>query len=194
MRVFAGFLMMLVITTGYSYAHKGVHQGSPKPGSTTRGDSTLVQLDTLTRNAESVSKESDGHPATLDIPRLALEHPHNKVVHFPIALGLVAFVIALIDRKSCRHEDIILGMVVGGGLFSVVAVITGLLQSQQFIGTDQEWMVQYHKIAGILLLVFYVLWAALLRVKDLKKYSWVVGCVTAMLILLTGFIGGVVAH
>jgi hypothetical protein len=88
----------------------------------------------------------------------------------------------------------LLGRVWGCGLFSVIAVITGLLQSQQFIGTDQEWLVQYHKISGILLLVFYVIWAALLRIKGLKKYSWVVGFVAAMLILITGFIGGVIAH
>ena len=194
MKVFAGFLMMLVIATGCSYAHKGVHKGAPKPDLTTRGDSTLVQSDTLTRNAESVSEESEGHPATLDIPRLALEHPHNKLVHFPIVLGLVAFVIALFDRKSGRYDNIILGMVVGGGLFSGIAVLTGLLQSHQFIGTNQEWLVQYHKLSGILLLVFYVVWAALLRVKELKKYSWLVGCVTAVLILVTGFIGGVIAH
>ena len=166
MRVFAGVLMMLVIATGSSYAHKGAHKGAPKPDSTARGDSTLVQSDTLARNAESFSEESERQPATLDIPRLALEHPHNKLVHFPIVLGLAAFVIALIDRKSRRHENIILGMVVGGGLFSVIAVITGLLQSQQFIGTDHEWLVQYHKIAGILVLVVYIMWATLLTLND----------------------------
>lgn len=194
MRVFAGVLMMLVIATGSSYAHKGAHKGAPKPDSTARGDSTLVQSDTLARNTESVSEESDGHPSPLDIPRLALEHPHNKLVHFPIVLGLAAFVIALFDRTSRRYENIILGMVVVGGLFSVVSVITGLLQSQQFIGTDQEWLVLYHKISGILVLVFYAIWAALLRVKEWKKYSWVVGCVTAVFIIVTGFIGGVIAH
>jgi uncharacterized membrane protein len=194
MRVFAGVLIVLVIATGYLYAHKGVHKGAPKPDSTARGDSTLVESDTLARNAEGVSEESERHPATLDFPRLALEHPHNKLVHFPIVLGLAAFVIALFDRISRRYENIILGMVVVGGLFSVVSVITGLLQSQQFIGTDQEWLVQYHKISGILLLLFYAVWAALLRVKEWKKYSWVVGCVTAVLILVTGFIGGVIAH
>ncbi len=194
MRVFAGVIIMLVIATGYSYAHKGVHKGAPKADSSARGDSTSVQSDTLARNRESVSEESEGHPATLDIPRLALEHPHNKLVHFPIVLGLAAFVIALLDGKSRRYENIILGMVVGGGLFSAISVITGLLQSQQFIGTAQEWLVQYHKISGILLLVFYVIWAALLRVKEWKKYSWVVGCATVVLILVTGFIGGVIAH
>jgi uncharacterized membrane protein len=194
MKAFAGIIIVLVIGTGVACAHQGVHRRATKTDLTRIADSLSVHPDTLGHVSEGVAEGVDRHEQNHGIAQLAFEHLHNKLVHFPIVLGIVAFVIALIDKKSCRYEDIIFGMVVGGGLFSVIAVITGLFQSQHFIGTDQEWLVQYHKVAGILLLMLYVLWAALLRLKDLKKYSWVVGFVASVLILVTGIIGGVIAH
>lgn len=79
-------------------------------------------------------------------------------------------------------------------IFSIVAFITGKNQSEPFIGTAKEWIVELHQNIGLALIINFFIWTIFLFVDKLKKYAWLVGLIAFILILTAAFLGGVIAH
>jgi hypothetical protein len=79
-------------------------------------------------------------------------------------------------------------------LFSIGAFITGKNQSEPFIGTAKEWIVELHQNFGLAVIINLFVWTIFLTIDKLKKYAWIIGLIAFILILAAGFLGGVVAH
>lgn len=194
MRNIIGILLLLVIAASAAGAHNGTHEKAAKPDSTAVKDSLRSESGLAESGHKHEAEEPHGDEEEFNIPRHALQHLHNKTIHFPIVLGMVAFVLSLFNRKNPIYDKIIAGIVLSASAFSILALITGLSQAHSFVGSEQEWLVNYHKIAGIGLMALYLLWVLFLKVGSLKKYSWIIGLLTTLVILITGFMGGVIAH
>ncbi len=133
-------------------------------------------------------------PMKLNPVEQIFEHLHNKVVHFPIALGLFAFLLSLLNFKWKKFDSAILISILIALLFSIVAFITGKNQSEPFIGTSKEWIVELHQNIGLALIINFFVWTIFLYIHKLKKYAWLIGLLASILILTAAFLGGVIAH
>ncbi len=192
-------LFLLLFTTAVS-PHGGEDH---KKGKAAKQDTlTIVGGDTIAINGISKSIiKNKIEPETLKNEPMKLipseqmfEHLHNKMVHFPIALGIFAFLLTLINFKWKNFNSAILISVLVAFLFSIGAFITGQNQFEPFIGTAKEWIVELHENIGIAVLISYFLWTIFLIIDKLKKYAWIVGLIAFILILAAGFLGGVIAH
>lgn len=124
------------------------------------------------------------------------EHLHNKVIHFPIALTLVAFLFSLLNiHKHNQHTDNVIKILIGISLsMGILAYFTGTTQMLPFAGHAKEWLAFAHRLAGIITLFLIAIWFVALFFEQTKKYSWLIGLGTSISVLITGFLGGVLAH
>lgn len=142
-------------------------------------------------NMPAIVKEE---PMKLNPSEQMLEHLHNKLVHFPIALGVFAFFLTLLNFKWKNFDSAIMVSVLIALLFSIGAFITGKEQSEPFLGTAKEWIVELHQNFGLAVIFNLFVWAIFLIIDKLKKYAWIIGLIGFILILIAGFLGGVIAH
>lgn len=192
------FLMLLVLSQLTIIAHEGKHEKKIAKQDTL----TIVGKDTIAVNGisknlykkkielESIKEE----PAKLNPSEEIFKHMHNKLVHFPIALGVFAFFLTLLNFKWKNLDAAILITILVALLFSIAAFITGKNQSTSFIGTSKEWIVELHQNIGIAILINFFIWTIVLIIDKLNKYAWVIGLIAFHLILVAGFLGGVIAH
>ncbi len=163
---------------------------------------TIVGSDTIAINGKAVSKSVlKQEPVEKKEPEFVLRlseqmfvHLHNKIVHFPIAIGVLAFFFSLLHLKRKSYETTVVILVIFGLMFSLVAFFTGINQIEPFIGTSKYWVVDIHRYFGISILITYLLWLIFLLVEKIKKYAWIMGAIIFILIIITGFLGGVIAH
>lgn len=192
------FILSLLISV-VIFAHEGKDHNKKH---TAQADTfTVVNGDTIAINGKPIEsakqkslEEEKEEPFELNPSEQIFAHMHNKLVHFPLVIGLVAFVFTLVNFKTKNYERAILALIIAGIIFSIGTVITGLSQTEPFNGTGKQWLVEFHRNTGIALLVSYICWFAFASIQRLKKFSWIIGSLTILLIALAGFLGGVIAH
>jgi uncharacterized membrane protein len=163
---------------------------------------TIVGRDTIAVNGKAINKSVlKQKPVDKKEPEFVLSlneemssHLHNKIVHFPIAIGVLAFFFSLLHLKRKNYDTTVFILVVLGLIFSLVAFFTGINQVEPFVGTGKYWVVDLHRYFGISILITYFIWLFFLLVEKTKRYAWIIGLVVFILILVTGFLGGVIAH
>jgi len=192
-------IFLLAVFTFNIYAHGKEHDKNKKVKADTL---TIVNGDTIAVN---------GHPKNFNMPTMTeaeknedtfelkpseeiFEHLHNKIVHFPIAIGVLAFFFSLLQLKRKNYDTTVLILVVTGLVFSVLSFFTGLNQVQPFEGTSKYWVVELHRNFGISVMITYFVWVFFLLVDKIKKYEWIIGAIIFVMILITAFLGGVIAH
>jgi len=151
----------------------------------------------ITNNGSIVKpneKSEDEQPFILNYFEEAFEHFHNKLVHFPFALSFLAFLFTMFSFKWKQFDFSIKYIVLIAALMSLPTVITGLFQSNNFIGEPKEWVVGIHKILGISSMLVLWIWTIFLSVKPLQKFAWAISVISVILTTITGFYGGVISH
>ncbi len=122
------------------------------------------------------------------------DHIHNKIIHFPIVLTVVAFIFAVLGFKDDRYQFVIKIMLLIAGVFAIVAFFSGTNQFDPFVGDPKEWLANTHRLFGIASAVSIWLWYLCLIIKPLKKFTWFFAIITVILVSITGLYGGVLAH
>ncbi len=122
------------------------------------------------------------------------EHLHNKIIHFPIAISITAFFLSILNFRYKKYDQTILILVIIAFVTSIVAIITGLNQESHFEGGAKEWIVEIHETIGFVIAACLLLWAIVLKIPTIKKYHWIVGIAVALLVSITGFLGGIISH
>jgi len=146
-----------------SFAHEGKHVKKAVMQDTV----TIVGGDTIAINGiykNLVKKIVDPDtlkekPMKLNPSEQVFEHLHNKLVHFPIALGVFAFLLTLINFKWKNFDSAILISILIALLFAIGAFITGKNQSEPFIDTAKEWVVELHQAFGLSVLLSFFVWS-----------------------------------
>ena len=190
-------IFLLVILSVEYYAHEGKDHNKHK---VVKADTlTIVNGDTIAVNGHH--KNSNMHKMMakeemfeMNVGERMFEHLHNKIVHFPIAIGVIAFLFSLLHLRRKNYDTTVLILVVLGLAFSIVALFTGLNQVGPFEGTNKYWVVELHRNFGIGILIMYFIWLLFLLVEKTKKYAWIIGAIIFVLISITAFLGGVIAH
>jgi uncharacterized membrane protein len=202
--IYVLLFLILVFTIGISFAHGDEKHGEQKPDTVTvvNGDTIAINgiaLGELTLAIKEAASDEEGQIEStgeyeLHPGNALFEHIHNKVVHYPIALALVAFLFAVLGYKDDRYQLVIKIILIIAGVFAIAAFFSGTNQFDPFIGDPKEWLANTHRLLGIGSAVSIWLWYLCLSVKSLKKFSRFFAVTTIILISITGLYGGVLAH
>ena len=173
------------------YSHEGKKHNTKK-------DTTIVQSDSLKQmdnmlNHNQMSKEDMQEMYEIKMPDMILEHTHNKIVHFTVALSLAAFLFTLLNFKWKQFDWTIKILVLISAIAGVAAYFTGSSQAVMFEGEAIEWVVQLHRTYGIISAIALWLWLISVFLSPIKKYAWIIGTIIFILVSITGFYGGIIA-
>lgn len=127
------------------------------------------------------------------LPNL-LEQIHNKLVYFPIALSIAAFLLSLYDIRQKKFAVSIKFLLVFALVMTAASIVTGLNQASDFIGDPKKRIVDVHKMIGFFIAGFLVLWFIAISLKNFKKYAWMFGLVVTILVTIDVFLGGVISE
>lgn len=126
--------------------------------------------------------------------KAATDHMHNKLVHFPIVLTLVAAALLIVARRRPELESVAFWMVWIAALSVIPAYFSGQAQEEEFVGKPKEWLGELHEKVGITIGVTQALWVLMLLKANTRRFAWTVGILLAVLVLTAGFLGGLLAH
>ena len=195
---------MSMIFTGINFAHGDKKHKKEKMKMDTvtvvNGDTIAVNgvmvNNTLTPEKETLAPDINEvtEDFELTISDALFEHIHNKIIHFPVVLIVIAFFFSLFQFKYQKFDSTIKIMVLLAVLFSVVAFFSGTNQMEPFEETAKDWLVHLHRTFGITTLATTVVWSIFLFVNKLKKYAWLIAVLAFLIVSVTGLLGGVLAH
>lgn len=125
---------------------------------------------------------------------LLFEHLHNKIIHFPLAFGLAAVLFTFLSLKWETYEPATRVLFLLAGVTGIIAYFTGDAQAEPFEESYMREWVELHERLGITSTI--LLWASFFMSINpkLKRYLWVAALAVFVLLSLTGFYGGVLAH
>jgi uncharacterized membrane protein len=202
--LFLKIILILIFTIGITFAHEDHDEKKEKPDTVTvvNGDTIAINGiavgDSLLATQEAALDEDEQIESTeeyeLNAADALFDHIHNKIIHFPIVLAVVAFLFAVLGYKDDRYQFVIKLMLLIAGVFAIVAFFSGTNQIDPFIGDPKEWLANTHRLFGIASAVSIWLWFLCLSVKSLKKFSWLFAVISVLLVSITGLYGGVLAH
>jgi uncharacterized membrane protein len=119
---------------------------------------------------------------------------HNKLVHFPIVLTMVAAAVMIVARRKKELEPVAFWLVWAAALSVIPAYFSGKAQADHFHGRPKEWLVELHEKQGIVIGITQALWVLSLLKAGTRRWAWVLGILLTIMVGAAGFIGGLVAH
>jgi len=179
------------------FAHQGHHK---KPQSQTNVSPPsavqTIENQTAATHEEENETQSGEAPENRDPKTIMKEamwsHMHNKLIHFPLALGVTGSVLILFARKRPGMLPTIRILLIIAALFAVAAYFTGKAQEEPFEEGEMHEFVELHQWFGIASGI--CLWAGIF-VSGKPNNLMIPYALTQLLLLsVTGFLGGILAH
>jgi len=193
--------VVFLITAAAVSAHEGHHHASPSPSPSGAPSASPVGSGAVTASsvppsttAPAPSASPSPAPFHLDVREALLSHLHNKIVHFPLGLGLAAAIILLVTPRWPQYEPAGRALLVAAAVFAVAAYFTGDAQMPPFHGTPLAGIAERHEQLGTATAITLCVGAALTWVRGAKRWLWLYALLLIVLLSLTGFLGGVLAH
>ncbi len=124
---------------------------------------------------------------------------HPAIVHFPVALFLLSGLLGLISLFVKREfwKDLTLKSLIGGIIFSPIAVVTGMIEEQNLKHNESvHEILQIHKYCGLTILFFFQIlivwyWLRRLLMGNKEYILWVICLLLGtVLVLFQGYLGG----
>jgi len=123
-----------------------------------------------------------------------LSHPHNKIVHFPVAFGIAGSIFVFVSLKKPEMLTAVRILWLLAALASVGAYFSGQSQEEPFEEGALHEVVELHEklgtATGICLGVGFLISLS----RRLKRLAVFWAMVLFVLISVTGYYGGVLAH
>lgn len=135
-----------------------------------------------------------GAMAAIPWQKAFTENLHNKIVHFPLALGLAAAVFFMIAPRWPAYEPASRLLLIAAALAAVAAFFSGRAQEEQFDDSPFHSVVELHEKFGIATAI--TLWSgvALTFWARARRFLPLYGILLVLLLVGTGFLGGVLSH
>lgn len=140
---------------------------------------------------ESSNEQEPRDPKTI-MKEAMWSHFHNKIIHFPLALGLAASILILFASKRPEMLLTIRILLIVAALFAVAAYFTGKAQEEPFEKGEMHEFVEVHQWFGVASGV--CLWVGVFVSRKPTNFMTLYGVVQLILLSVTGFLGGILAH
>jgi len=124
----------------------------------------------------------------------APQHLHNKIVHFPLALGFFGAIFFLLSIRWASYlwpSRVLLGAALLGGL---AALPTGEAMEDSVQGTSLLEVFEWHERFGQASVALLALILLLTFLPSTRKWSWVVVLAGIFALSVAGALGGAMAH
>lgn len=148
----------------------------------------------VTPDAIASSLPQPVHLQELDWGESLTGHVHNKLVHFPLALGLAASLLWVLARRNPGHEPAARLLLIAAAVMGAASVLTGQAQESTYDDSPLIEIVEWHEKMGFASLFLLVLGAGWQWHSSWRKVVWPYGIVLVLLVLFTGLLGGIVSH
>jgi hypothetical protein len=188
-------LLFILSGTIAVFAHTGHHK---KPQTQTNVAPPSSVQTTQTTLEHETEQEMQSNEATVERdPKTIMKeamwaHLHNKIIHFPLALGLAASVLIFFARKRPELLLAIQVLLIVAAVFAIAAYFTGKAQEEPFEEGEMHEFVELHQWFGIASGV--CLWAGVFVSSKAKSLLTLYAVVQLILLSATGFLGGILAH
>ncbi len=126
-----------------------------------------------------------------------VENVHNKIVHFPIACGVVTAIFEVADIFTKKFKRTILILTGITSISSVLSVISGFSAEKDVIDSISpafEPILNLHGVLGIVYTVAISSAFILKFIKTMERVSSFIVIVSVFLIAFVGYLGGILAH
>jgi len=195
--------ILAALAVSPAVAHKGYASPSPSPSPAAASEAPAGTLAADEAEAAPPADSSmevsgdladQGAMAAIPWQKAFTGNLHNKIVHFPLALGLAAAVFFMIAPRWPAYEPAARLLLIAGALAAVVAFFSGRAQEEQFEDSPFRSVVALHEKFGITTAI--TLWAgvALTFWVRARRFMPLYGILLILLLVCTGFLGGVLSH
>jgi uncharacterized membrane protein len=190
--VIAGLLSL----TPRARAHAG-HKHSPAPSPTATPEAP--PSDTPPGDSGGASQQPEARstpPPTIRVPlrEAIFEHLHNKVVHFPLALGCAAALLILLGYRWPQYWPAAQLLLLLAAAAAVAAYFTGKAQAEDVENGPLRQYFELHESLGITSAVSLWLGWALTLAPRARPWLWLYALLLLALLSGTGFLGGILSH
>ena len=187
-------LMGAFLSPPSAWAHAGhKHPASPSPTA-----SATAAPETAGREAAAQPQPdaSPTPPPLVQVPLrdAILEHLHNKVVHFPLAIGCTAALLLLLSYRWPQYWPAAQLLLFLAAASAVAAYFTGRAQAEDVENGPLRIYFQRHETLGTISAVGLWLGWALTLVPRARPWLWLYALLILALLSGTGFLGGIVSH
>lgn len=132
-------------------------------------------------------------------PSRFLEHMHNKVVHFPIACGMVSALFEIISFRVSNFSapaNILLGItsLSAVGAFLSGKSIEGTYEEETKGNSTLHGALELHETFGFITMIIYSLAFVLKFIPKMQRIGSVIVILMVPILGITGYLGGFLAH
>ncbi len=199
-------LLIGSVWTGSMAHEKHKPKSKPPSGQTAPVDRETTRVGTAaTKSAPAVAvvqEEPAGEPESpvpaeaWSIPwREALfGHLHNKIIHFPLALGVVGAILLLAGYRWPQYRSAARLLILIAAICAIVAYFTGKAQEAAFEESELETILEWHETMGISTAILLWIGVVMDRIPPLRRWQWVWALLLLVALSVTGFLGGMLAH
>lgn len=197
-RVLGLALLAAGVPAGPATAHVGHKRPSPSPSASVAPAAGFESPAPPSAAAAAGAVADTGRPAglwdRLSWRDVVVHHPHNKIVHFPLALGLAAAALFIASRRWPAYLPAGRALVLVAAVMAVGAYFTGQAQEEPFEDSALHEVVELHETMGIAAGVTLWLGVALTAWPAGRRWLWAYGLVLAVVLAATGALGGLLSH
>ncbi len=152
-------------------------------------DSAVEKAEGAVHKAEAVAQS-----APIDVLKESVRgHWHNKLVHFPVALGIFGclfFIAALKWPNYLWPSRVLLGAAV---LIGLPSMKTGEMAEELIEGTSLHTTLEWHETSAKVMLGLLLATLILSFFPSFKKWSWLVALAACGAVAFAGALGGALA-
>ena len=195
--VAAVMIASLLSLTPRVLAHAGhKHSPSPSPTAVPEAESSDAAAVGPEADAPQEPEARPTPPPAVDVPlrEAILEHLHNKVVHFPLALGCAAALFLLISYRWPQYWAAARLLIFLAAASGVVAYFTGKAQAEDVENGPLRRYLELHESLGITSAIALWLGWALTFVPKARPWLWLYALLLLAFLSGTGFLGGILSH
>lgn len=133
-------------------------------------------------------------PIQVSVKDVFFSHLHNKVVHFPLALGITGALFLLLSYRRPQLLPAARLLLVLAALTALAAYLTGREQKEDFEDGALALYLERHELLGKLSGATLALTAALSFVPSARRFLWLLALAVLMVLSMTGLLGGILSH
>jgi uncharacterized membrane protein len=183
-------LLILLLFSVTVMAHEKHHQ--TKPVQSAPVNQTKPAAPTTVAPEEDLEEEHEGEMP--GFKEALLSHPHNKIVHFPLALGIAGSIFMFISLKKPEMLTAVRILWLLAALASIAAYFSGQSQEEPFEEGALHEVVELHEKLGTATGICLGLGFLISLSRRLKGLAVIWAIIVFALISVTGYYGGVLAH
>jgi len=184
-------LAALVLVALPALAHEG-HK-SPPPTAMAAPTATTDAPEAEPAAVEAAARP-EPTPLVIDPAAALRQHMHNKIVHFPIALGSMGALLLLLSYRWPQFGPGARLLLVVAALTAWMAVRSGEAQEDDLEGGELGLWLGRHEDAGKWTAYALTLAAVAALVRQARPIQWLLALIAAALLGYTAFLGGILGH